>query len=55
MNTYVCDRVSSNSSLYPACVGGHYGDSANFGFFYFNANSSASSTSGGLGSRLLKT
>ena len=53
--TYVCDRVNSNSSLCPAYVGGYYNDNANFGFFFFNANNSASNTYGNLGSRLLKT
>ena len=51
--TYVCDRVNSSSSLYPAYVGGSYRDSASYGFFFFNANSSASYSSGSLGSRLL--
>ena len=53
--TYVCDRVFSYSSLYPAYVGGGYGDYASCGFFYFYAYNSASYTSGILGSRLLKT
>ncbi len=55
MFTYVCDRVDSSNSLYPAYVGGGYYGDAYCGFFYFNANSSALNTSGNLGSRLLKT
>ena len=46
-------RVNSNSSLYPAYVGGNYNDNANYGFFYMNANNSASNTNGNLGSRNL--
>lgn len=46
---------SWSSSLYPAYVGGHYSDYADYGFFYFNASIDASRTGGGLGSRLLKT
>lgn len=53
--TYVCDRVYSVSSLCPAYVGGSYGGGAGYGFFYFYAFNSASSASGYLGSRLLKT
>jgi len=53
--TYVCDRVYSGSSLFPAYVGGDCYDSANYGFFYFNAYSGASFTNDYLGSRLLKT
>ena len=53
--TYVCDRVYSLSSLYPAYVGGSYGDSALYGFFCFFAYYSASGAGGNLGSRLLKT
>jgi hypothetical protein len=53
--TYVCDRVYSSSSLYPAFVGGYYGVTADCGFFYFNAYFSASISSSNLGSRLLKT
>jgi len=41
--------------LYPACVGGYYGDYAYFGFFYFYASSDASYTYDFLGSRLQKT
>ena len=37
----------------PAYVGGNYNDNANYGFFYFNANNSASNTNGNLGSRNL--
>ena len=51
--TYVCGRVLSSSSLYPAYVGGYYGDYARYGFFYFNASNSASNTNGNLGSRNL--
>ena len=51
--TYVCDCVASNSSLYPAYVGGNYNDNANYGFFYFNANNDASNTNDNLGSRTL--
>lgn len=46
-------RVNSNSSLYPAYVGGNYNDNANYGFFYLNTNNSASNTNGNLGSRIL--
>lgn len=46
-------RVNSNSSLRPAYVGGNYNDNANYGFFYMNANNSASNTNGNLGSRNL--
>lgn len=53
--TYVCDRVSSSSSLYPAYVGGGYSDSASYGLFYFSASSGASFTGAHLGSRLQKT
>lgn len=53
--TYVCDRVRSNSSLYPAFVGGGYYDNAGCGFFCVYAYNSASGTGGLLGSRLLKT
>ena len=53
--TYVCDRVYSDSSLYPAYVGGYYYGSAYYGFFFFNAGNSASLANGSLGSRLLKT
>ena len=46
-------RVNSNSSLYPAYVGGNYNDNANYGLFYMNANNSASNTNSNLGSRNL--
>lgn len=46
-------RVNSNSSLYPANVGGNYNDNANYGLFYFNANNDASNTNANLGSRVL--
>jgi len=45
-------RVNSNSSAYPAYVGGNYNDNANYGFFYVNANNSATNTNSNLGSRL---
>ena len=52
--TFVADRVSSNTSLCPAYVGGYYLTYASYGMFYFYANNSASNTGGNLGSRLLK-
>jgi len=51
--TYVCDRVNSSSSVYPAYVGGYYSSSAYYGLFYFYGNGSATSTNAFLGSRLL--
>jgi len=51
--TYVCGQVSSNSSAYPASVGGRYNAYAGYGLFYFYADSAASYTYAGLGSRLL--
>lgn len=51
--TYVCDRVSSNTSAYPANVGGDYNANASYGLFCFSAYGAASSASAYLGSRLL--
>lgn len=46
-------RVNSNSSTYPAYVGGNYNTNANYGLFYFNGNNSATNTNANLGSRHL--
>ena len=51
--TYVCDRVNSYTSAYPAYVGGSYNASALYGLFFFNAYNAASNTYANLGSRLL--
>ena len=51
--TYVCDRVDSGTSAYPACVGGDCYANAGYGLFYFGAYSTASYTDAYLGSRLL--
>lgn len=51
--TYVTDRVYSNRGMFMLNVGGAYSGGPNYGFFYFNANFSASNTYGYLGSRLL--
>lgn len=51
--TFVCDRVASNSSTYPACVGGSYNTNALYGLFYFYGYNSATYTYANLGSRLL--
>lgn len=51
--TFVADYVLSDTSLYPAYVGGSYGTNSNYGMFYFNAYYSASFTRGDLGSRHL--
>lgn len=53
--TYVCDRVVSRGSLYPAYVGGSYNGGVNCGFFYFYAYFPASITEVTVSSRLLKT
>ena len=50
--TYVCDQVNSNTSAYPASVGGCIA-LAYYGLFYFSAGSAASNTNASLGSRLL--
>ena len=47
----LCDQVNSNTSAYPANVGGNYNANANYGLFYFNANNAASNTNANLGSR----
>lgn len=51
--TYVCDQVSSNTSAYPASVGGYCYAYASYGMFYFSAGSAASYTGANIGSRLL--
>ena len=51
--SYVKDKVFSDSSVCPVYVGGHYYDYAYCGLFYWYAHFSASYSNGDLGSRLL--
>ena len=51
--TYVADYVGSNSGTNALYVGGNYNSNDNYGFFYFDADNSASVTDGVIGSRLL--
>lgn len=46
-------RVNSNTDTYVARVGGNYNDNDNYGFFYVNANNTASNTNANYGSRHL--
>ena len=46
-------HVNSNTSTYALNVGGNYNSNDNYGFFYFNANNTASNTNANLGSRHL--
>lgn len=52
-NTYVCDRVYSNSGVRVLYVGGDYYAFAYYGFFCFSALSNASNANSVIGSRLL--
>jgi hypothetical protein len=52
-NTYVTDRVFSNTGVQLVAVGGFYLSYDDYGVFCFSANWSVTDTNGGLGSRLL--
>ena len=51
--TYVCDRCGYDSGGVVLCVGGSYGQSQSYGFFYLNGVNDASFSSGYIGSRLM--